>query len=122
MLWVDNRLAQGMADFKMQMRSSGTAGIAAVADNLTLTHGQFTGLQGQIQFKLEVLVMPGLDPFGQWTGVALQVGINRGVTVGVVQIQGESVAGGRCFDTTHMARSRRQDRDTGASPGPVIQS
>ena len=49
--------------------------------------------------------MPGFDPFGQWTGVAFQVGIDGGVPVGMIQIQGESVAGGRCFDATHMARS-----------------
>ena len=66
--------------------------------------------------------MPGFDPFGQWTGVAFQVGIDGGVPVGVIQIQGESVAGGRCFDATHMARSGCQHRDTGIPPGSVIQA
>ena len=122
MLGVDDGFTQGMADFKVKVGSPGAAGVAAVANDLALTNRDFTGFEGQIQFKLKVLIVPRLDPFSQRAGVALQVGINRGVAVGVIQIHGKAITRRRGFDTAHMTIGGGQDRDTGIPPGPVIQS
>ena len=122
MLWIQDVLAEGVPDFKMQMRSTGATGIPAVSDDLPLFDGEFMGVQGHVQFELEVLVMAGLHPLGDGGGVTVQMRIHRGVTSGVVEVQGQAVACRRCFDAGHMPVGYRKDGNTDFATGSVIQS
>lgn len=87
-------LCTGVADFKVQVRRCGAAGIATERDLLAFLYRELVGRQHQVYCPafFPVLHLPDILLYGR--NKIIQVGIKRGIAIGMGNIQSMTESAG----------------------------
>ena len=115
-------LRPGVTDFKMQVRRHAAAGITAPGNLLAFAYRELLFIQDYIHIPALLFVLLLTQVLLYFRCEIIEVCVQRGVTVGMVDIQCMSEAAGRGFDTADVACCCGKYRQVFTSLGFNIQS